>query len=198
MSGGWRVISLRMISAPSASAASDREPPRVLHERERPALEVDQQVRARRAAGDERGQERADAGGLGEPQALEDVEQQLHAGRIPCGRDDCRGQGRGAPRRNRRMDARPAGSAARDLERYAALFASRTRVMTSSAMRDLMAITERPEVISLAGGLPDTSTFPPEMHGRRHGARRRGLARRARCSTARPRACSPRARASPA
>src|SRR6185437_15854418 len=34
--------------------------------------------------------------------------------------------------------------------------------MKSSAMRDLMAITERPEVISLAGGLPDTSTFPPE------------------------------------
>src|SRR3954463_13176119 len=50
----------------------------------------------------------------------------------------------------------------RDLERYAALFASRTSVMTSSAMRDLMAITERPEVISLAGGLPDTSTFPAE------------------------------------
>jgi 2-aminoadipate transaminase len=50
----------------------------------------------------------------------------------------------------------------RDLERYAALFASRTHVMRSSAMRDLMAITERPEVISLAGGLPDTSTFPAE------------------------------------
>src|SRR6476660_5996961 len=50
----------------------------------------------------------------------------------------------------------------RDLERYAGLFASRTKVMKSSAMRDLMAITERPEVISLAGGLPDTSTFPPE------------------------------------
>src|SRR3954453_2411269 len=48
----------------------------------------------------------------------------------------------------------------RDLERYAALFASRTKVMTSSAMRDLMAITERPEVISLAGGLPATTTFP--------------------------------------
>ena len=30
--------------------------------------------------------------------------------------------------------------------------------MRSSVMRDLMAITERPEVISLAGGLPDTST----------------------------------------
>jgi 2-aminoadipate transaminase len=34
--------------------------------------------------------------------------------------------------------------------------------MRSSAMRDLMAVTARPEVISLAGGLPDTSTFPPE------------------------------------
>jgi 2-aminoadipate transaminase len=47
-----------------------------------------------------------------------------------------------------------------DLERYAGLFAARTGVMRSSAMRDLMAITARPEVISLAGGLPDTSTFP--------------------------------------
>jgi 2-aminoadipate transaminase len=47
------------------------------------------------------------------------------------------------------------------LERYAGLFAQRTKVMRSSAMRDLMAVTARPEVISLAGGLPDTSTFPP-------------------------------------
>lgn len=52
--------------------------------------------------------------------------------------------------------------ASRDLERYAGLFASRTRQMKSSAMRDLMALTERAEVISLAGGLPDTSTFPAE------------------------------------
>jgi 2-aminoadipate transaminase len=34
--------------------------------------------------------------------------------------------------------------------------------MRSSAMRDLMEITARTEVISLAGGLPDTSTFPPQ------------------------------------
>ena len=54
----------------------------------------------------------------------------------------------------------PPRSTHRDLERYASLFASRTRVMKSSAMRDLMAITARPEVISLAGGLPDTTTFP--------------------------------------
>jgi 2-aminoadipate transaminase len=57
---------------------------------------------------------------------------------------------------------RRAHTSARDLERYAGLFAERTRVMRSSAMRDLMAITARPEVISLAGGLPDTSTFPAE------------------------------------
>ncbi len=53
-------------------------------------------------------------------------------------------------------------SSARDLERYAGLFARRTQGMKSSAMRDLMAITARPEIISLAGGLPDTSTFPAE------------------------------------
>jgi 2-aminoadipate transaminase len=36
--------------------------------------------------------------------------------------------------------------------------------MKSSAMRDLMALTERDDVISLAGGLPDTSTFPPDSY----------------------------------
>ena len=55
---------------------------------------------------------------------------------------------------------RRAHAGSRDLQRYAGLFAERTGVMRSSAMRDLMAITARPEVISLAGGLPDTSTFP--------------------------------------
>jgi len=61
------------------------------------------------------------------------------------------------------MSPRRSRASARDLERYAGLFAARTQVMKSSAMRDLMAITERPEIISLAGGLPDTSTFPPEL-----------------------------------
>ncbi|MGI8427991.1 MAG: PLP-dependent aminotransferase family protein [Solirubrobacteraceae bacterium] len=55
-------------------------------------------------------------------------------------------------------------STARDIERYASLFAQRTKVMRSSAMRDLMALTERDDVISLAGGLPDTSTFPPDSY----------------------------------
>src|SRR3954469_10028829 len=60
------------------------------------------------------------------------------------------------------MTIPPKRSTARDIERYAGLFASRTKVMKSSAMRDLMAVTARPEIISLAGGLPDTSTFPPD------------------------------------
>ena len=53
-------------------------------------------------------------------------------------------------------------STTRDLERYAGLFAARTQGMKSSAMRDLMSVIAQPEIISLAGGLPDTSTFPAE------------------------------------
>jgi 2-aminoadipate transaminase len=67
----------------------------------------------------------------------------------------------GAPREDASPPRRRAHTTSRDLERYAGLFAKRTQVMRSSAMRDLMAITTRPDVISLAGGLPDTSTFPP-------------------------------------
>jgi 2-aminoadipate transaminase len=55
---------------------------------------------------------------------------------------------------------------AHELARYEQLFAARTRGMRSSAMREMMALTERPEVISLAGGLPDTSTFPPELYAK--------------------------------
>jgi 2-aminoadipate transaminase len=60
------------------------------------------------------------------------------------------------------LDRPRARGAQADLERYAGLFAQRTRNMKSSAMRDLMALTQRPEVISLAGGLPDTALFPAE------------------------------------
>jgi 2-aminoadipate transaminase len=61
-------------------------------------------------------------------------------------------------------------STAHDIERYAGLFATRTRGMKSSAMRDLMALTEQPDVISLAGGWPDTSTFPPDSYASLMGA----------------------------
>ncbi len=64
---------------------------------------------------------------------------------------------------DRRRRGRPA---AHELARYEALFAARTRGMKSSAMREMMALTERPDVISLAGGLPDTSTFEPELYAR--------------------------------
>ncbi|HWF55125.1 MAG TPA: PLP-dependent aminotransferase family protein [Solirubrobacteraceae bacterium] len=62
------------------------------------------------------------------------------------------------------MSSKHPRSTVRDIERYAALFADRTKVMKSSAMRDLMALTERDDVISLAGGLPDTTTFPPDSY----------------------------------
>jgi 2-aminoadipate transaminase len=63
-------------------------------------------------------------------------------------------------------DGRGARPTAHELARYEALFAARTRGMKSSAMREMMALTERPDVISLAGGLPDTSTFPPELYAK--------------------------------
>src|SRR3954453_3602882 len=74
---------------------------------------------------------------------------------------------------------RRAHQTARDLERYAELFAQRTRVMRSSAMRDLMAITARPEGISLAGGSARHVALPAravrgENAPNRSGVRRRG------------------------
>src|ERR1035441_4009372 len=63
-------------------------------------------------------------------------------------------------------DGRGARPTAHELARYEALFAARTRGMKSSAMREMMALTERPDVISLAGGLPDTSTFEPELYAK--------------------------------
>jgi 2-aminoadipate transaminase len=50
-----------------------------------------------------------------------------------------------------------------DAERYDARFAARATAIRSSAMRDLMSLAERPDVISLAGGFPDTASFPAEV-----------------------------------
>lgn len=63
-------------------------------------------------------------------------------------------------------DGAGARPTAHELARYESLFATRTRSMKSSAMREMMALTERPDVISLAGGLPDTTTFPPELYAK--------------------------------
>ncbi|GAB4248581.1 MAG: PLP-dependent aminotransferase family protein [Thermoleophilia bacterium] len=51
----------------------------------------------------------------------------------------------------------------RRTDKYEDRYASRTGVMRSSAMRDLMSLTARPEVISLAGGLPATDVFPEDL-----------------------------------
>jgi 2-aminoadipate transaminase len=63
-------------------------------------------------------------------------------------------------------DGRRTRPTAHELARYEALFAARTRGMKSSAMREMMALTERPDVISLAGGLPDTTTFAPDLYAK--------------------------------
>jgi len=63
-------------------------------------------------------------------------------------------------------DGQRARPTAHELARYKRLFAARTLGMRSSAMRDMMSLTERPEVISLAGGLPETRTFPPELYAK--------------------------------
>ena len=50
-----------------------------------------------------------------------------------------------------------------DAARYDSRFSALASGTTSSVMRDLMAITEKADIISLAGGLPDTETFPREI-----------------------------------
>lgn len=49
------------------------------------------------------------------------------------------------------------------LDRYDDRYASRVGGMRSSVMRDLMAVTARPDVISLAGGLPETGAFDRDV-----------------------------------
>ena len=43
------------------------------------------------------------------------------------------------------------------------LFSERARAIQSSAIREILKITERPEVISFAGGLPAPATFPVDQ-----------------------------------
>ena len=40
--------------------------------------------------------------------------------------------------------------------------AARSQTLTHSFVRDILALTNKPEVISFAGGLPDASLFPSE------------------------------------
>lgn len=49
-----------------------------------------------------------------------------------------------------------------DLPRTNWRISERARKLTSSAIREILKVTERPEVISFAGGLPSPATFPVE------------------------------------
>ncbi len=53
-----------------------------------------------------------------------------------------------------------------ELDRYASIYAMRTDQMVSSEVRDLLSVTERPDIISLAGGLPYTRIMDGEMISR--------------------------------
>ncbi len=47
-----------------------------------------------------------------------------------------------------------------DIPTHSCVFSRRARQLTSSAIREILKITERPEVISFAGGLPSPQGFP--------------------------------------
>lgn len=49
------------------------------------------------------------------------------------------------------------------LDPFIEQYAHRTSSMLSSEIRDLLAVTARPDIISLAGGLPFTQAFDPEV-----------------------------------
>lgn len=62
------------------------------------------------------------------------------------------------------MDATPARPHAR-LDTYVDRYAARTAGMTASEIRALFAVASRPEVVSLAGGMPNISGLPLDVVG---------------------------------
>ena len=79
---GSRRARARATITTSATAEPASQEPRRLEEREVGAVEVDADVGRGERAGDQRGQERPDAGGGGEAEALEDVEEERHVGTV--------------------------------------------------------------------------------------------------------------------
>src|SRR3954464_2766476 len=58
----------------------------------------------------------------------------------------------------------PAGGRTR-LDNYVDRYAARTKGMTSSEIRALFAVASRPEVVSLAGGMPNIAGLPLDVVG---------------------------------
>src|SRR4051812_7369698 len=70
----------------------------------------------------------------------------------------------GAGRRGRDRGGGDAGSG-HPLDPYVDRYAARTRGMTASEIRALFAVASRPEVVSLAGGMPYTAALPLDAVG---------------------------------
>ena len=72
------------------------------------------------------------------------------------------------------MDATPAHgtghSASTRLDSYVDRYAARTAGMTASEIRALFAVASRPEVVSLAGGMPNISGLPLDVVGQAVGS----------------------------
>src|SRR5680860_1045709 len=60
---------------------------------------------------------------------------------------------------------RDVASSATRLDSYVDRYAARTRGMTASEIRALFSVASRPEVISLAGGMPNISGLPLDVVG---------------------------------
>src|SRR5687768_15353963 len=61
--------------------------------------------------------------------------------------------------------ARPADPGRTRLDNYVDRYAARTRGMTASEIRALFSVASRPEVVSLAGGMPNISGLPLDVVG---------------------------------
>src|SRR6058998_1022682 len=62
-----------------------------------------------------------------------------------------------------RLESRVSGNS---LDPYSDRYAHRTRGMTASEIRALFAVASRPEVVSLAGGMPYTTALPLDAVGK--------------------------------
>src|SRR5690625_1693436 len=68
-----------------------------------------------------------------------------------------------APSATGSTDAVPAPAAGTRLDPWLDRYAERTRGMRASEIRALFAVANRPEVVSLAGGMPNLSSLPLEQ-----------------------------------
>ena len=67
------------------------------------------------------------------------------------------------------MPPRPGQASPVTLDAFTDRYAQRTHGMTASEIRALFAVASRPEVVSLAGGMPNLSALPLDVVGKRMG-----------------------------